>query len=469
MADESPMQTEDYQRLVLKFMLHNSEFRETAGHHLKIEHFSTKVLQWFFTTMATSPHHLSPTLLQEEMVKAAKNNVIRADEFQPFIQQFQIISQNIPQHEQDHVKDQIGKFIKEQSVKNAMLYEIKPLAEQEKWDEIVDVMQEAVSAGFDLTDLGTDYFSELEARINTRSLETAVMRVPTGVPDLDTLTYGGLKKGQVGLLVGATGRGKTLWLQQFCRGALAMNKNVVYITLELREDDIAARFDAMLAAVKPSMLNAYQKELLDEIPHHCSMGQKLLVKHWPADSATVNTFKEYLRMLSSRGIVPDLVIVDYIDLVKSHKNYGDAYAEIDAITKALVGFASEFDIVLWTAAQMNRSGMVAENPDESGVAGAISKLFHVDLVVMLAQSKEEREDEIIHLDVVKNRNGKVGRITSGTDYGHMIAHDTTRVIDTPTDNTTKETNDHGPKTANKEHNMQLLRSQMDAQSSDGSD
>jgi hypothetical protein len=46
------------------------------------------------------------------------------------------------------------------------------------------------------------------------------------------------------------------------------------------------------------------------------------------------------------------------------------------------------------------------------------------MVLMMAQTKDEREDELMRLVIAKNRNGPFGRtITLGTDYSYMTFYD----------------------------------------------
>jgi replicative DNA helicase len=117
--------------------------------------------------------------------------------------------------------------------------------------------------------------------------------------------------------------------------------------------------------------------------------------------------------------VPDLIIIDYLDLMKPHREYHSEHAEIDAITKGIIGFAAEFDTAVYTATQMNRSGMVSDTPDEAGMAGYVGKQYHADMVMWMAQTREEREEEIMRLWVSKNRNGKTGTIHLETNYSYM--------------------------------------------------
>lgn len=411
-------ETEEYQAKILAYMLSNPEFRGVAGTSLKPEDFGNKALQWFFNKLADKPS--TPILLQEELIQAARNKEIREEEVRKYLDTFTIIKSPPIPIEQDHIRDQIGTFIRVQNVKRA-LRDSTQLAKEGRWEEILEDMTAAVHSGISVTNLGKDYFGRLEDRVEERATRAARRRISTGIPELDEITNGGIKNKQLGMIVGGTGRGKSIFLQWLAKSAILLGKRVVYFTCELSEEDIEDRFDSMFAKVQPQTLTEYQNNILIEVQRYRNtFGSSLFIKHFPADSATVGTLKAYIQQLSFTGIHPDLVIIDYIDLLAPHRHYNSQHEEIDSITKAVVGFSSEFDVSIWTATQLNRAGMVMETPDEAGMAGYIGKQYASDIVLWMAQTKEEREDEIMRLWVSKNRNGLTGStIQLDTNYSVM--------------------------------------------------
>ena len=66
-----------------------------------------------------------------------------------------------------------------------------------------------------------------------------IRRVPTGVEGLDGLIEGGFMKGDVILLAGNTGSGKTIFSVEFiCNGATEYNEKGVYVTFEEDETSL---------------------------------------------------------------------------------------------------------------------------------------------------------------------------------------------------------------------------------------
>lgn len=410
--------TEELQAKVLAQMLHDREFCAVAGSHLRPEHFSNAALQFFFKHVATAG--MSTDTLREELISSAKNKVITASEVPAYTRVFEVVKSKPLPVESDYIQGKLSTFIKTQAVKKAF-EEGFSLAKEQKWEELVSTMQEAVQQGVDLSDLGHNFFADVEDRVMGRANRERARRIPTGVPELDSVTNGGIKNKQVGIIVGGTGRGKSIFLAWLARMAVLVGKRVVYFTFELSEDEIADRFDSMFAHVRPQELTDYQESILKEVGKvHKAFGSSLIIKHYPADSATVGTLKGFLNTLSGTGIQADLIIVDYLDLIKPHRQYSSPHDEVNAVMKSLVGFAAEYDVACYTATQMNRSGMAADTPDEASMAGYVGKQYHADMVWWMAQTKEEREDEQMRIWISKNRNGLAGcTVTLDTDYSHM--------------------------------------------------
>lgn len=415
--------TPEYQAQVMAYMLSSPQFCDVASESLQGELFSNKVLQWFFNTIASSSVKLNSITLKEEMVRAVQQGRINEDVIDSYVEMYNVVKNKPYPATEDHIKKSIGEFIRTQNVRRCIL-ESFDLIKEGDWDTITSNIQEAANSGFSLEAMGQSYFSEYENRLTRRMNQDEVTRLPTGIPELDEWTYGGLKNKQMGLIAGGTGRGKSIFLEWLGKVAIMLNQKVVYFTLELDEDSVAERYDAMFCRIKPQELmdkNDKALEKLSKMSH--KYGDHLIIKEYPADGATVNDLKIFLHQLHAAGTVPDLVIVDYLDLLKPHRQYNDQNQEIDSISKALHGMAKSMNIKLWTATQLNRAGMAMETPDATGMAGYVGKIYIADIAIFMAQTNDEREDEIMRLIIEKSRNGPAGRtVKINTDYGFMTLY-----------------------------------------------
>jgi replicative DNA helicase len=420
MSEETFAYTEEYQAKVLAYMMRSSQFCTLASEVLEPEHFCNKALQWYFTNISTAAPRLTSVTLKEELIRAAKGKSLKEDEIPKFVEVYDTLQMPIPIEEEEHLRLSMNRFVRTQSVKRAIIDSLD-LIDKGDWDQIVDVVSEAASTGLDVLSVGHDYFADFEDRLSRRDQAELSRKLATGVPSLDEILYGGIKNKQLGLIAGGTGRGKSIFLEWLARVAILLGKKVVYYTLELSEDDVADRFDSLFAHVRPGDLKQQYSQVFTEVSTYAhKFGSSLIIKEYPADSATVNSLSTHFRQLCSMGIHPDLVIVDYLDLLKPHRTYNSSHEELDAITKALHGMSKDLNTRIWTATQLNRAGIVMETPDETAIAGALSKLFTVDIALFLAQTTEEREDEIMRIFVAKNRNGPAGRtVKIDTDYSFM--------------------------------------------------
>lgn len=412
----------EYQNHVLNLMLRNTKFCDLAALHLKPEYFSNKAQQWFYNALTgIDVAHLTPVTLQEELVKAAKKGAIKEAELPEYLKLYQNVSGPLLPDDQTHIQENFSRFIRTQAVKRAIM-ESAQLIQTGAWDEIEQKISLAVSTGTDITNLGQNYFDDFADRLNRRLHEQSSVRLPIGIPEIDTeFLNGGLGNKQLGLIVGATGRGKSVFLSHIAKTAVLLGKKVVYYTLELDEDVIGMRFDSTFTQIRPQELKQKYEESFEKLSKLTQKyANSLWIKEYPAKKASVNTLIAHYKMLCDNGFVPDVVIVDYLDLLSSERQYSELRFELDYITQRLRGFAQEYDTRVWTATQTSRAGYNAETPDGTHISEAFSKMFTVDVCLIMAQTADEQEDEILRIRVEKNRNGKVGRVVEiTTDYGFM--------------------------------------------------
>jgi replicative DNA helicase len=419
MADQV-MYTEEYQVKVLSYMLSNPSFKDIASETIQETHFANRALQWYFLAIRDAKVQLTPTTLREELIKAAKTKTIRESEVDKVASYYSVIAKQPLPFEEQHIQETFARFIRTQSMKQAILDSFD-LVKEERWDEVVEIIEKARNTGMDILSVGTNYFAEYEDRLVNRINREEERKLSTGIPELDELTYGGLKTKQLGLIIGGSGRGKSIFLEWLARVGILLGQQVVYYTLELSAEDIADRFDSLFCHIRVNELKSMNDEAYKQLhSYHTRFGNNLIIKEYPEDEATVHTIKAHYKQLAAINVTPGLVVIDYLDLMKPHRNYNDVNQEQAAVVKATRGLSKEFNTRVWSALQLNRSGMAMETADETGISGSISRLFTADIALILAQTKDEKEDEVMRIFINKNRNGKAMRtVKIATDFEHM--------------------------------------------------
>jgi hypothetical protein len=297
------------------------------------------------------------------------------------------------------VKETSLDFCKKQKLKEAMLKSVK-LLQSSSFDEISKTINDALRLGSS-TDFGYDYLVDFEKRflIKTRN------PITTGWDEIDLTCKGGLGAGELGVVIAPTGAGKSMVLVHLGTQALKLGKTVIHYTLELADSVVASRYDSCITGIELSDLYSFKEQIFETVKN---LEGKLIVKEYPTKSASTNTIKMHLEKLKMRGIVPELIIVDYGDLLKPISIQREKRQDLETIYEELRGIAQENNCPVWTASQTNRSGLNAEVITMESISEAFNKCFVADFIFSVSRTIEDKTTNSGRIFVAKNRNGPDG-------------------------------------------------------------
>ena len=123
-------------------------------------------------------------------------------------------------------------------------------------------------------------------------------------------------------------------------------------------------------------------------------------------SASVQTLKNHIEKLRKRGIEPDMILVDYADLLRPVRSSGEKRHELEETYEGLRGLAQTYEFPIWTASQTNRGGLNAEVITMEAISEAFNKCFVADFIFSLSRTVEDKQSNKGRLFVAKNRNGQ---------------------------------------------------------------
>jgi len=299
----------------------------------------------------------------------------------------------------EYVKETALDFCKKQKLKEAMIKSVK-LLQNSSFDEISEVINEALKLGSD-NDYGYDYIKDFEERF----LIKARGPISTGWAPIDDICKGGLGKGELGVVIAPTGAGKSMALVHLGTKALEAGKTVIHYTLELGSTVVASRYDSCLTGIPLGNLFAFKEKIYDSIQE---LEGSLIVKEYPTKSASPATIVNHLNRLKQRGIKPDLIVVDYGDLLKPTIIRKEKRHELETIYEALRATAQEFQCPIWTASQTNRAGLNAELITMESISEAFNKCFVADFIFTISRTMQDKITNTGRFFVAKNRNGPDG-------------------------------------------------------------
>ena len=313
-----------------------------------------------------------------------------------------VLSQKIDLSESGYIKDTALDFCKKQKLQEAMI-KCVPLLKKSSFDEVAKVINDAIKLGTS-NDLGYDYIKDFEARFELRARDP----VTTGWKSLDDITKGGLGKGELGVVIAPTGAGKSMVLVHLGSKAVMEGKNVVHYTLELADTVVANRYDSCITGYHLNDVIAFKEQIYDELRN---LPGKLIVKEYPTRSASIQTIKNHIEKMKNQDFIPDMIIVDYADLLKPEgSSREEKRHQLESIYEELRGISQEIECPIWTASQTNRSGLNAEVITMESISEAFNKCFVADFIFSVSRTVEDKKTNGGRIFVAKNRNGPDGMI-----------------------------------------------------------
>lgn len=418
-----------FQIALVGLLLKRFDFLTSVADLIKPDYFEDPVLIWYFQVIrdyyldyAKVPEDL---VIQNELLKAVKSGRIKEESIPRYTEVFKAIHE--PVESEDYVISEVIRFCKRQEVRKAFLDCASKTDSEEDgvWDEIISRVQTACTVGDNREGIGSQYFIDFPQRLQQRLLGEEKLVIPTGITELDLQIGGGLKAGQLGVWLGGTGRGKSIALSHCGKRGVVGGFNVLHYTLELDEIDICERYDSSWTRVNINeLLNQSSKVEKDLHNLQARYGNKLIVKFYPTGTATIQTLKGHIQQLKALGFIPDLIIVDYLDLLQPLTRYNEEWADLGSIAKDLRGLAGSLKIPIWTGCQSNRAGLSADILDLEHVGDSLRKAQIADVIIAICMSPDERANNAARLFLPKNRNGPAGVVIPiRTAYNRMCFFD----------------------------------------------
>ena len=370
----------NFQNCVLQAALIDREFFEKIFETLKEEYFTSEAHKsiWLEIRKLFNKYNAPPTY---DTLKSEISQYPEGELKESAINVLLDVETKVNRQEIEYAKDKSIEFCKNQSMKAAILKSVE-LLQEGKFEEIQKTIEDSLKISTE-QDMGHDYFDSFKSRQQADSRIT----VPTGFPLLDAneVLGGGLANGELGAVMAPTGGGKSFFLVNLGFGALAAGKNVIHYTFELSETHVGNRYDSRITGVPTKELRNRMVEAENKLMRF--MGGQLFIKEYPPKVATINTIKFHMGRLLSNGFDPDLIIIDYGDLMRSRRGYDQKRFELESIFEDLRALAMEMKLPIWTATQSNREGFNDDIITIDKVGEAITKAMVVDFFGTFSQRK----------------------------------------------------------------------------------
>lgn len=397
---------------ILSSLIHSPSYAKKALTLLRSEYFKSrkdeelfKLTKEFVDTYDKPPNYdvlavkVNEASFDEDLFEEAKDllNIIRKP----------------AEVDEQWLLDETEKFCQEKAIYNAIVDSVKLL---EKADgskaKIPTLLQDALAISF-VRSIGHEYIADAPRRYE--EIHSEVNRISLDIEIMNEVTGGGIPKKSLTVFMAETGGGKSLGLGHIAANCISQGQNVLYITLELSEYFIGDRIDANLMDVPLDELhgmgNSTYLRRMRKLAEKTS--GRLIIKEYPPATAHAGHFDALIQDLKAKkDFIPDVVIVDYINLSLSQRYAGanhNSYTIIKGAAEELRGLAVKHNVAAFTATQVNRTGYSNSDVDLGDTSESMGLPFTVDLFLAIITNEQLEAQGVILMKQLKNRWGDLSK------------------------------------------------------------
>lgn len=387
----------NFQVKVLSTLIKDREFLQQVADIVSPDFFDNEANKWIIgkTLEYFNEYRTTPTM---EVFKVEMDKIRNEIQQVAVKEQLKETFKSTKSPDLEYVKQTFLDFCRNQTLKTALLSSVD-LLEIGNYEDIRRLIDNALKAGVE-KNIGHEYIDQIEERYREEARNT----IETPWTEINKLTNGGLGTGDLGLIVGNAGGGKSWALIALGGHAVKLGYTVLHYTLELSDLYVGQRYDAFFTEIPVNEIKLHKHEVKNTLE---DMRGKLYIKQYPAGKANVNTILAHIDKCRGQGIEPDLIILDYADLLYT-KNAKEKRDKLDDIYTSLRGLATEVKIPIWTASQSNRSAARDNIIQGDQIAESYSKIMIADFALSIGRKTEDKENGTGRFHVMKNRYGADG-------------------------------------------------------------
>ena len=386
-----------FQVKVLSSLLKHKEFLQNIHDILEEEYFDNPAHKWIVEEILKYHYKYHTTPTKEALsveAKKVENEILKESIKSQLLEAYKASNED-----QEYVEQEFANFCKNQQLKKALLSSVD-LLEKGQYDDIRYLIDSALKAGME-KNIGHEYEKDTESRYRAEDRNP----IPTPWPHVNELLQGGLGAGDVGIIFGNPGGGKSWMLTALGAMPVSLGYTVAHYTLELSEGYMGRRYDATFTGVRVQDLGLHRQQVNDMIE---KLQGKLIIKEFSMGKASISSIEAHIQKLTDLGHRPDLIIIDYVDLLKSKRKSIDRKDEIDDIYISTKALARELKLPIWTVSQVNRAGAKDDVIEGDKAAGSYNKIMIADFAMSLSRKRLDKVNGTGRCHVMKNRYGGDG-------------------------------------------------------------
>jgi replicative DNA helicase len=332
--------------------------------------------------------------------------------------------------DREYVAGKVAKYCQQKACERAV-YEVAKAIKDGKKDGIVTILQEALQVGLDISNIG-EYLRDYKQRVPEYLHPELRTLQPTGLTHLDLIMGGGLAPGELGIIAASAKAGKSVFLANvaFNTAGGLMNKKAIYYSLEMVQRKVLRRLDTLTAGSVSDKMKTDPRKFTEALKDRMGklIGGNVLVKSWPTRCCNYSMMSAHLSRAIALGFKPDVVLVDYGDIMKPERRLGETRHEIAGCFEDLRKMAGEFNVPVWSATQLNRGAMNKATPDMADMAESYEKVQIADAIIGIGRTPEEAQNKTCRFIAMGLRDEKSNLIINVHDDRSRMLMKTLEVV-----------------------------------------
>lgn len=311
--------------------------------------------------------------------------------------------------------------------------------------EIVDRADAALVASVERREVTTqptlgEAIDEAIARIEEIRANEGRVGATTGILELDDL-LGGFEPGQVIVVAGRPGMGKTAVACSASLGLARRGHGVLYVSLEMKSAELGMRMVSDLCCRSRGNWISFRSIVdgsVKDAELETMRQARTAIGSWPmrivdASAMTISRLtlavRRAKRQFEAKGNKLEVVVIDYLQLLRSDDRRASAYETVSEISMGLKALAKELGVAVIALAQLNRSveqredkrPLLSDLRDSGQIeqdADAVMFLYREEYYLQRTRPKKGMEDHheqarheaagVLTLICAKRRNGAIG-------------------------------------------------------------
>lgn len=436
------------EHIILKNLIKNDRYTKHVLPHVKEEYFakeSDKILFRIVKNFIITYNKL-PTIDSLEIeVDDLKN--VHEDSIIEILDTLKTLKTLKEDDDFDWLKDKTETFCRDRALYNAIMKSISVIQDEKKSKlskgAIPELLTQALSVSFD-SNIGHDFLEQSNTRFEY--YHEKAEKIPFDLDYFNRITRNGLSKRTLTVCMAGPNVGKSLWMTHTAAHFLSIGKNVLYITMEMREEEIAKRIDCNMLDLTFDDLDVLSKDMYTKRIERLKNKTKgkLIIKEYANGTASYFHFKSLINELKiKKNFVVDAVFIDYMNICASARmNLVNTpkHLYVQSISEEFRALSQECNIPIITATQVNREGFRSSDVGMENISESFAVTGTADFIFYLQTSEELEKLGQLMVSQLKNRlnsKAKIRKFVIGVDYDKMKLFDVENTAQEEIDDSTK--------------------------------